>query len=184
MEQWRDIPGYENIYQASDQGEIRTCEGKTTNNARYGKRVWKQRVLKQKFTRNKKGRVDARVNLWKDGSERTLLVSRLVAMTWCEGYTDGMTVNHINGNPLDNRAENLEWITLGENIKKGFAEGLYSNQQNPVVLSADDVLFAFDSQAEANRFLGRSHDYVNSCLKHNRPISSSVGKQYEVVKGA
>lgn len=184
MEQWRDIPGYENIYQASDQGEIRSCEGKVTWDARHGKRLWKQRVLKQKFTRNKKGRTDARVNLWKDGYERTLLVSRLVAMTWCEGYREGMTVNHINGNPLDNRAENLEWVSLRENIVKGFKEGLYSSQQSPVVLSDNRVSFEFDSQADANRFLGRSHGYINTCLKRNKPIISINGKRYELVKGA
>lgn len=184
MEQWRDIPGYENIYQASNQGEIRTCEGKITNNARYGKRVWKQRVLKQKFTRNKKGRVDARVNLWKDGFERTFLVARLVAMTWCDGYREGMTVNHINGNPLDNRAENLEWITLGENIQKGFKTGLYSNQQVPIALSDEGTTFEFDSQADANRFLGRSPSYINTCLKNGRTITSATGTRYTVVKGA
>lgn len=184
MEQWRDIPGYENIYQASNQGEIRTCEGKITNNARYGKRVWKQRVLKQKFTRNKKGRVDARVNLWKDGFERTLLVSRLVALSWCEGYQEGFTVNHINGNPLDNRAENLEWVSLRENIAKGFKEGLYNTQQTPIVLSDDGVLFDFASQADASRFLGRSSGYINTCLKRNSPIISADGKRYTAVKGA
>lgn len=184
MERWRDIPGYENLYQASNVGEIRTCEGKTTSNARYGKRIWKQRVLKQKLTKNKKGRTDARVSLWKDGCERTHLVSRLVAMAWCEGYREGMTVNHINGNPLDNRAENLEWVSLRENIVKGFKEGLYSSQQSPVVLSDDRVSFEFDSQADANKFLGRSHGYINTCLKRNKPIISINGKRYELAKGA
>lgn len=45
MEKWRDIPGYEALYQASTEGRIRTCEGKTTRNARFAKRVWKQRIL-------------------------------------------------------------------------------------------------------------------------------------------
>lgn len=54
-------------------------------------------------------------------------MARLVAMTWCEGYKEGLTVNHINGNPMDNRAENLEWITRAENIRHGFKVGLYKN---------------------------------------------------------
>lgn len=184
MERWRDIPGYEGIYQASTDGNIRTCEGKTTYTVRHGVRRWKQRVLKQKFAKNKKGRTDARVNLWKGGCEKTYLVSRLVAMAWCEGYQDGLTVNHINGNPLDNRAENLEWVTLHENIAKGFKEGLYRNQQFPVALSNEGVLFKFDSKADANRFLGRSHGYVDTCLKEHRPITSINGTRYEIVKGA
>ena len=184
MEQWRDIPGYENLYQASDSGNIRTCEGKITSNARYNKRVWKQRVLKQKVTKNRKGRADARVNLWKDGEEQTWLVARLIALTWCAGYREGWTVNHINGNPLDNRAENLEWVTLGENISKGFKEGLYRSKQLPIVLANECALFEFESAAEANRFLGRSHGYVTICQKENRPIKSINGTRYEIVKGA
>ena len=125
MEEWKDIPGYEGLYQASTQGQIRTCEGKVTSNARYGKRVWKQRILKQKCCQNAKGRSDLRVELWKGNSHKTWLVSRLIAMTWCDGYRDGWTVNHINGNPMDNRAENLEWLSLGDNIRHGFAIGLY-----------------------------------------------------------
>ena len=127
MEEWKDIPGYEGLYQASTLGNIRTCEGKTTSSARFAKRVWKQRVLKQKLDRNRKGRVDAKVNLWKDGTAKTMLVSRLVAMTWCRGYADNLTVNHINGDSLDNRADNLEWMSRADNIRHGFKNGLYKN---------------------------------------------------------
>lgn len=127
MEQWKDIPGYEGLYQASTQGRIRTCEGKITSSARFEKRVWKQRILKQKLCKNRKGRTDARVSLWKDRKEKTWLVSRLVALTWCDGYADGLTVNHKNGNPLDNSAQNLEWMTRAANIQHGFKNGLYKN---------------------------------------------------------
>ena len=125
MEQWRDIPGYEGIYQASDHGQIRTAEGKTTSNARYGVRVWKQRIMKQKIVGGKNGRRDSRIELWKDGEHKTWLVSRLIALAWCDGYQDGWTVNHKNGDHLDNRAENLEWLSHGDNIRHGFANGLY-----------------------------------------------------------
>lgn len=125
MEEWKDIPGYEGLYQASTLGRIRTCEGKVTSSSRYPHRVWKQRVMKQKLARNSKGRCDYRVELWSGKTHRTWLVSRLVAMTWCAGYHDGWTVNHINGDPLDNRSVNLEWLSHGDNIRHGFANGLY-----------------------------------------------------------
>ena len=139
MEEWKDIPGYEGLYQASTNGEIRTCAGKVTSNARYGRRVWKQRIIKQKLSSGKNGRRDYRVELWKDGKHMTFLVSRLVALTWCAGYQDGWTVNHKNGIPTDNRAENLEWLSHGDNIRHGFANGLYPQAKMNSDYSYQDV---------------------------------------------
>ena len=180
MEQWRDIPGYEGIYQVSNMGRIRTCEGKTTYTERHGIRHWKQRIIKQKICKNTYGRKDARVILWKDGKEKTWLVSRLVGLAWCSGYADGLTINHINGNHLDNRADNLEWVTIQENIKKGRETGLYANCQNPVQLVGEESCVFFPSMADASRFIGRNSGYVSNCLKINRPITAADGKTYTV----
>ena len=59
------------------------------------------------------------------GSSRLkMLVHRLVAMAFVNGYAEGLTVNHINGNKLDNRPENLEWITRSDNTKHEWETGL------------------------------------------------------------
>ena len=182
MEQWRDIPGYETLYQASDRGRIRTCEGKVTGNARYARRVWKQRILKQKVCRNKKGRCDARVELWKDGKHKTYLVARLVAMAWVDGYTPELTVNHRDGNPLNNKADNLEWLPFADNIRHGFSTGLYPTMKPVKLQGGKEKVLTFDSMSAAGRFLGRSSAYISSCLKRNRPITSIYGEKYEVVR--
>lgn len=167
MEEWREIPGYEGIYEASDEGRIRSCVGKTTITVRHGKRLWKQRVLKQKVVQNVKGRRDARVVLWKDGTEKTYLVARLIAFTWCAGWAEGLTVNHKDGNPLNNNAQNLEWITLAENIQKGFEDGLYP-QKRVVLIDADQNEKSFRSMAEASRFLGYNPGYISTLLLRGR----------------
>jgi hypothetical protein len=180
MEQWRDIPGYEGIYQVSNMGRIRTCEGKTTYTERHGVRHWQQRTIKQKLVKHKRGRTDARVDLWKDGKSKTFLVARLVGMAWCDGFGEDLTINHINGNSLDNSASNLEWISNAENIRKGFETGLYANVQLPVSLTCGDRVEFFMSMADASRYLGRSHGYVSDCLKENRLATALDGQKYSV----
>ncbi len=168
MEQWKAIPGYERIYEASNLGRIRTAEGKTTRNARCTKRVWKQRVLKQKWEKRVRGASrDARVNLWKDGVESTQLVARLVALAWCDGYADGLTVNHIDGDTRNNTARNLEWITIGDNVRKAFEAGLYPTKS--VALQFDDgSICEFVSMSEASRALGKHSGYISNTLKKGR----------------
>ena len=76
---WKDIPGYEGIYQASSFGRIRTAPGKTTSNARYDSRVWKSRIMRFKV-QGKGGRKDARVELWKGGEHATFLLLKVKEM--------------------------------------------------------------------------------------------------------
>jgi len=182
MEEWKDIPGYEGIYQASTNGRIRTAEGKTTWTAKHGTRVWKQRIMKQKFmTRKGTERKDARICLWKDGTCKTLLVSRVVALTWCAGYADGLTVNHIDGNPENNRAENLEWVSLADNIRLGFENGLYKTQIPCWIAGEDGNVRIFRSHGQASRFLQRDDSYISNCIKRGRNPRSCDGHAFMVI---
>ena len=71
-----------------------------------------------------------RVTLWKAGKPKTLLVSRLVATTFLEDLINtDMTVNHKNGDRLDNRIENLEWLTRADNIRYGFEHNQYQQKK-------------------------------------------------------
>lgn len=59
----------------------------------------------------------ARVSLRKDGKSKEFLVHRLVALAFIENPKNLATVNHIDGNKLNNSVENLEWLSLSDNIK-------------------------------------------------------------------
>ena len=178
MEEWIAIPGYEGLYEASNLGRIRTAEGKETTNARCH-RVWKQRILKLHRTkRGSSNNFNEMVSLWKNGEFKQLLVARLVAMTWCSGYKQDLTVNHIDGDPLNNKADNLEWITQRENILHAYKTGLNKQSKPCELINSKGDRFKFYSMSEASRFLGRNPGYLGIAIGHGTRIYSSDGEVY------
>ena len=96
---WKDIPNYPG-YQASNLGRIRT-HNKITYTKRHGERHWKDKILSFKPStssrKNIKQGMGYRVDLWKNGKPKTLLVARIIATTFLENLIDTkMTVNHKN----------------------------------------------------------------------------------------
>ena len=180
IEVWKPIPGYEGLYEASSQGRIRTAEGKVTSSARFDRRVWQQRIMKQKWRKRPNGKhEDARVCLWKDGKEKTHLVSRLVAMSFLPMPFDKLTVNHIDGNPSNNRIDNLEWCTHQENVQHAFDTGLQRNSQKPVVLtSTDGHELHFASMSDADRYLHKSHGYTSLRIARAQSLHDDCGVKY------
>lgn len=175
-ELWKDIPDYEGIYQASNLGRIRTAPNKTTFTKRHGVRHWTSRILKGRGDFYETGR---RVSLWKDGKPKDWLVARLVAITFLGKPTISCdTVNHINGNRLDNRIENLEWLSLADNVRHAFNTGLMPYKK--VKLFNKDCELVFRSMSIAGNFIGRSNGYISNCIKFKRPIKSKDGIVYQI----
>ena len=160
---WKDIPDF-NGYQASNLGRIRTFN-KTTYTKFHGVRHWQNRILKQKITKatRSKNRYDARVCLWRNGKEHTMLVARCVAMAFL-GKSD-LTVNHIDGNSLNNCVDNLEWITRKENIQKGFKEGLFPQKKIKVLNKETNEEVIYPSLALASRSLNYNSGYFSNKSK-------------------
>lgn len=175
---WKDIPGYEGIYEASTFGRIRTKEGKVTHSIKHGKRVWKSRILKYRGTKPSPG---YRVSLWKDKKDKDMLVARLVAMTFLGEPEPNMTVNHIDNNRLNNRIENLEWLTLADNIKAGFETGAFP-QHNVLLIDKNGDEYKFRSKVKAAEFLGRSHGYINHKRKGIAESTDGNIYKYEITK--
>lgn len=60
----------------------------------------------------------------KNGKRTHCLVHRLVGIAFVPGYREGLTINHINGDKLDNSVENLEWVSLARNTQHQWEVGL------------------------------------------------------------
>jgi hypothetical protein len=103
MENWKDIPDYENFYEVSCRGNIR--------NKRTGK------IL----SNNSKTYVC--VMLFKGKDFKRFLAHRIVANAFIPNPLNKREVNHINGIKNDNRIENLEWCTPSENVNHSWRIG-------------------------------------------------------------
>ena len=178
MEFWKDIPGYEGLYQASNTGFIRSVEGKVTSSKKFKERHWKSRVLKGRGDNPITGK---RVSLWKNGKPKEFLVARLVALTFLGEPPQKFTVNHKDGNRLNNSIDNLEWMSLADNIRHGFATGLYHTPK-PVTLISGDKKLKFASLSKAAAYIGRNHSYISDCIKHNRPAVACDGTKYKIIR--
>ncbi|MDC6267239.1 NUMOD4 domain-containing protein [Lysinibacillus fusiformis] len=163
MIEWRDIPDYEGIYEASTDGQIRTKEGKTTYSSLHGKRVWKSRVLKQKV--NKKDNC-CRVSLWKDKKEKTWLVHRLIAVTFLDKPDGKDYINHIDGNRLNNQIINLEWCDHTENNNHAFDNDLIGTGRKIVLVNKETKeCHYFRSHSRASQFLGLRDTYISNQIE-------------------
>lgn len=176
---WKDIPGYEG-YQASNLGRIRT-HNKITYTKRHGYRYWKDRILKFKPsipTKKTSQGIGYRVTLWKDGKGKDFLVARLIATSFLENFINtDMTVNHKDGNRLNNCIDNLEWLSRKDNIIYGFENGQYK-QIKTTLINEKNKKIIFRSLSQADIFLKRNHGYCRSKFKKDGIVYSKDGTKY------
>lgn len=136
---WKDVPDYEGYYQISDDGCIISTDRKVASKS-GSVRVAPSTVRVQIQTPNGY----RQVILHKEGKRTRFLVHRLVLMVFCgEPTGERCYANHKNGDKADNRIENLEWVTLGENMihaRDNLNWRHYSGEKNPAAkLSNRDI---------------------------------------------
>lgn len=114
---WLPIPGYEGIYEASNQGDIRSVDHITDQG-----QISRGRVLKQIKTYH--GYLQ--VAMCKNGKPKTVRVHRQILAAFV-GLSDS-PVNHKDGDKTNNQLSNLEYVTPTQNIQHAIAMGLMDNR--------------------------------------------------------
>ena len=117
-EEWRDIPGYEGVYQASSLGKVRSLDRSIM--------CWNGKAIVEKHLVGKILRPSVRSGYEHIClSKKTYKLHRLIALTFLGLKTSTkQVVNHLDGNPLNNEVSNLEVTTQAGNIQHAYDTGL------------------------------------------------------------
>jgi RNA:NAD 2'-phosphotransferase (TPT1/KptA family) len=81
---------------------------------------------------------------------------------------------------MNNAIENLEWLSIADNVKHAFETGLVHTQKS-VVLVNDKEKLQFRSYARAGVYLGRNVGYISDCIKKKRCAVADDGTKYKIV---
>lgn len=178
-ETWRPVVGYEDLYEVSNKGQVRSKENRKVV----------QREGQQSFARKYGGKVlHNNVNMWgylqvslsKDGVRKTHTVHRLVMEAFVPNPNKLPCINHIDENKQNNDLRNLEWCTYQYNCNYGTArERCISKQTKPVLQICDGVVVKrWESTNEAGRN-GYTQSSVSQCCRGLRKSHKGYEWRFE-----
>ena len=155
---WKDIPGYEGRYQASNLGRIKGPRG-----------------LNKPFI-NRDGYLVA--TLYAGREKRRTGAHRLVAMAFIPNPEEKEQINHKNGIRTDNRVENLEWVTCSENNlhRRRVLRGGGGRPKRPVRCLETEVVYP--SISEASKATGAGMEKILMCCQGKRKSTNGLRWAY------
>ena len=162
MEEWKDIKGYEGIYQISNKGRVKTLGNNKTK---------KEKIRDGKIDRGYK-----RISLCKNGKEKKYSIHRLVAEAFLPNPDNLPVVNHKDENKLNNNVENLEWCTQEYNVNYSGTAGRPGKR---VICVETQQIFDSSEDVIRRMFDGKgSSSFIRSHLNGQRPSAYKYHFKY------
>lgn len=154
MSRFKEIEGYNNDYFITEDGDVISVK--------RGKKI----LLKKRV--NSRGYYY--VNLWKNGKYKSICIHRLVGIYFVENNNGFNVLNHIDGNKLNNRYDNLEWCDQVHNMKEASRMGLLKIKRG----------------AESNLYSGKLNIDISNMIRSirsNEKLSyDKIAKMFDVSK--
>ena len=172
QEIWRDVAGFEGLYQVSDHGRVRSLDHTTKRN--NGIVHFKGRILQPKVATPYLG-----VILSKNGKAHPKRIHRLVALAFVPNPNNLPVVDHIDGDKTNNAAGNLRWCTHEQNTNYASDMGVlgptpyarrtreqqerYSNARKKAIVRSDGRLYR--CTADAAEDMGVTYSAIMHVLR-------------------
>ena len=166
---WKDIKGYEGLYQVSNLGRVKSlaktviyCNGKVYH---YAEAILSQTVQKRGYLK---------VGLTKNGVFRNVFVHRLVANAFIPNHNNLPQVNHIDENTQNNRADNLEWCDCQYNVDYSLSKPVCQYDMQGKLVAV------WKSIIEASRVTGIPDTNIGRCCKGRcQQVGGYVWRYYD-----
>ena len=189
-EKWKDIEGYEGIFQISNFGRVKSIERDNTyiNTNQTGKKFvmkmhYKEKILKTFITRGYE-----HVSLKKNYKSKSFSIHRLVAMHFIPNPKNYKIINHKDENKLNNRVDNLEWCDHPYNANYGtrnqrIKEKLKNNPNYYIPVSCytldNKYVKDYESAVAAGNDIGISPSLITACCRLYKSHASAGGFKWK-----
>ena len=165
-EVWKDVVGYEGLYQVSNLGRVKSLK--------------RNQLLKPKIAKN--GYVQVKLY---NGDKKTRYIHRLVANAFLDNHNGKAEVNHIDSNPSNNRLDNLEWVTHKENMEWSALQGTMIRakicKRRPIIGTDENgKMYIFEKLRDVEKF-GFDRKNVSMCCNGKYKQHKGLTWKYAIV---
>lgn len=145
---WKDVKGYEGLYQVSNLGKVKSL-------------IYKKSKIRVPVLNN---RGYYHMGL-KGGAKK--LIHRLVAETFIPNPNNLPCINHKDGDKTNNIVENLEWCTQEQNVQHSYNNNLSTNN---IPVHCNELNIDFISYAEASRYFNCSVTHISNIIANKSQL--------------
>jgi len=168
---WKDIEGYEGLYQVSNTGKVKSLQrfkkGRRRLSGEHCSLPVREKLLKYKT--DKDGYLSA--TLSKNGKNKEFRVSRLVAQAFILNASNLPVVHHKDECVTNNNVENLEWMTNRDNLFASDSFGKLAKIHGSAIVQKDldgNIISKYPSSQEASRVTGLDVRHISAVVNGKR----------------